>query len=51
MMRSQPFGPDVAIGPMLAAGLTLRHYASFRDCPTLRRCKDRVARETPWFDR
>ena len=35
MMRSQPFGDDWTLGPMLAAGLTLRHYAAFRDCPSL----------------
>jgi D-hydroxyproline dehydrogenase subunit beta len=51
MMRSQPFGPDASIGPMLAGGLTLRHYAAFRDCPGLDALKERVARESPWFDR
>ncbi len=50
MMRSQPFGEEVRIGPMLAAGLTLRHYAAFRSCPTLRVLQDRVARESPWLD-
>lgn len=50
MMRSASRSDDFRIGPMLAAGLTLRHYASFRDCPSLPALKDRVARETPWFD-
>jgi D-hydroxyproline dehydrogenase subunit beta len=49
MMRSQPY--TERLGPMLAAGLTLRHYASFRDCPTLSLLKQRVAAETPEFDR
>lgn len=51
MMRSQPSGPESSIGPMLAGGLTLRHYAAFRDCPGLAAVSERVARESPWFDR
>jgi D-hydroxyproline dehydrogenase subunit beta len=51
MMRSQPYGDEWRIGPMLAAGLTLRHYAAFRNCPTLAALRDRVARESPWLDR
>ena len=35
MMRSQPVGGHWRLGPMLAAGLTLRHYPSFECCPTL----------------
>ena len=35
MMRSQPVGNDWRIGPMLAAGLTLRHYESFQNSPSL----------------
>jgi FAD dependent oxidoreductase TIGR03364 len=51
MMRSQAMGDATRIGPMLAAGLTLRHYAAFRDCPGLGRLKERIAREAPWLDR
>ncbi len=50
MMRSQPFGEESRIGPMLAAGLTLRHYAAFRNCPTLGELRARIARESPWLD-
>ena len=35
MMRSRPMGSHWTLGPMLAAGLTLRHYKSFECCPTL----------------
>ena len=35
MMRSQAYGNRLRLGTMLAAGLTLRHYASFARCPTL----------------
>lgn len=51
MMRSQPVGSRWRLGPMLAAGLTLRHYRSFEGCPTLPALKRRIARESPWFDR
>jgi FAD dependent oxidoreductase TIGR03364 len=51
MMRSQPRHDGWRIGPMLAAGLTLRHYDSFQNSPALATLKQRVARESPWFDR
>jgi FAD dependent oxidoreductase TIGR03364 len=51
MMRSQAYRDDWRIGPMLAAGLTLRHYAAFRVCPSLPRLVDRIAQESPWLDR
>jgi D-hydroxyproline dehydrogenase subunit beta len=51
MMRSQAFPGDWSIGPMLAGGLTLRHYDAFRNCPGLDALRQRVARESPWFDR
>ena len=34
----------------MAAGLTLRHYDSFRNCPSLAAVKQRVAGESPWLD-
>jgi FAD dependent oxidoreductase TIGR03364 len=51
MMRSQPYGDGWRLGPMLAGGLTLRHYASFRDCPTLPALRQRVANEAREYDR
>jgi FAD dependent oxidoreductase TIGR03364 len=39
------------IGPALAAGLTLRHYAAFQACPSLAALTRRIAEESPWFDR
>ncbi len=50
MMRSQAFGDSFRLGPMLAAGLTLRHYKSFEVCPSLAAVRERVTREAPWFD-
>jgi FAD dependent oxidoreductase TIGR03364 len=49
MMRSTPYSAW-RVGPMLAAGLTLRHYKNFQDCPTLPAVRARVARENPQFD-
>jgi FAD dependent oxidoreductase TIGR03364/phosphonatase-like hydrolase len=51
MMRTRPYTDGWRIGPMLAAGLTLRHYASFQGCPTLPELKRRVAAEMPEYDR
>ena len=51
MMRSQSLAGRFRLGPMLAGGLTLRHYKNFADCPTLAAVKSRVARERPEFDR
>jgi FAD dependent oxidoreductase TIGR03364 len=50
MMRTRPVAEGWRLGPMLAGGLTLRHYRSFEECPTLPALRARVARETPWFD-
>ena len=50
MMRSRPY-EDWRLGPMLAGGLTLRHYKNFENCPTLPAVKNRIAQENPEFDR
>jgi FAD dependent oxidoreductase TIGR03364 len=51
MMRSQPYGDRFRVGPMLAAGLTLRHYRSFADCPTLPALARRFDAELPEYGR
>jgi FAD dependent oxidoreductase TIGR03364 len=43
MMRAKSHGEYGRIGPMLAAGLTLAHYKSFQDCPSLPALKKRFA--------
>jgi FAD dependent oxidoreductase TIGR03364 len=50
MMRSEPLSGN-RIGPMLAGGLTLRHYRAFEGLPSLVRLRERVAHEQPPFDR
>jgi FAD dependent oxidoreductase TIGR03364 len=51
MMRSQPFGERFQVGTHLAAGLTLRHYASFANCPTLPALARRLDAELPEYGR
>ncbi|GAB4455577.1 MAG: TIGR03364 family FAD-dependent oxidoreductase [Armatimonadaceae bacterium] len=51
MMRSAPTDAGWKLGPMLAAGLTLRHYRSFEGCPTLPELRRRFATEAPEYDR
>jgi FAD dependent oxidoreductase TIGR03364 len=51
MMRSQGYGDRFRLGVMLAAGLTLRHYRSFADCPTLPALARRLDAELPEYGR
>jgi FAD dependent oxidoreductase TIGR03364 len=51
MMRTGPQPGNWHLGPSLAAGLTLRFYPAFRVCTTLPRLEQRIARETPAYDR
>jgi FAD dependent oxidoreductase TIGR03364 len=50
MMRTEPCAMGWRLGPMLAAGLTLRHYESFGVCSSLPALKARVASEMPEYD-
>ena len=51
MLKTAPQPDGWRLGPMIASGLTLRHYAIFQDCRTLAALKERIARETPELDR
>lgn len=47
MMRTAPQPGGWRLGPMLAGGLTLRHYDAFKICRSLAALKQRIADETP----
>ncbi|WP_029629980.1 TIGR03364 family FAD-dependent oxidoreductase [Zavarzinella formosa] len=47
MMRTAPQPGGHRIGPMLAGGLTLTHYAAFANCLSLPVLKKRIAEEMP----
>lgn len=51
MMRSQPFGDRFQVGTHLAAGLTLRHYGAFAQCPSLPALARRLDAELPDYGR
>jgi FAD dependent oxidoreductase TIGR03364/phosphonatase-like hydrolase len=46
MLRTAP-RLGYRLGSLVAGGLTLRHYESFRNCPSLPRLEERIARELP----
>lgn len=51
MMRTIPQPGSWRIGPMLAAGLTLLHYANFQICSSLAAYRDRIHSEMPDYVR
>ena len=51
MMRTVPQPQGWALGPSLAFGLTFKHYATFQVCSSLQALKERIARETPEFEK
>lgn len=51
MLRTPPQPDGWALGPHLAGGLTLRHYANFERSPSLPALKARIASEAPELDR
>lgn len=51
MMRTVPQPQGWSLGPSLAFGLTFKHYPTFEVCKSLRALKERIARETPDFEK
>jgi FAD dependent oxidoreductase TIGR03364 len=51
MMRTAAQPDAWRLGPALAGGLTLRFYEAFQVCRTLRALKERIAAETPEYER
>jgi FAD dependent oxidoreductase TIGR03364 len=51
MLKTAPQPSGWNLGPHLAGGLTLRHYANFTACKSLVALKARIAAETPELDR
>lgn len=51
MIRTEPIGGGFKLGPILASGLTLRHYRSFDVCPSQAALRARIAAERPELDR
>ncbi|MCA9229921.1 MAG: TIGR03364 family FAD-dependent oxidoreductase [Planctomycetales bacterium] len=51
MLRTRPQPDNWQLGPMIASGLTLRHYPTFAVCDSLFRLKDRIEAESPELNR
>jgi FAD dependent oxidoreductase TIGR03364 len=51
MMRTGPQPRGWRMGPALAAGLTMRFYKSFAQCPSLPALAHRIAESMPKYDR
>ena len=51
MMRTIPQPKSWQLGPNLAAGLTLQHYASFAHCDSLTKLKKRLSTELPLYNK
>ena len=51
MMRTVPQPGSWRLGPMLATGLSLRHYPAFATCPSLTALKRRIAQHYPALER
>jgi D-hydroxyproline dehydrogenase subunit beta len=51
MMRTVPQPNGWLLGPSLAFGLTFKHYPTFQICTSLPALKERIARETPEFEK
>ncbi len=51
MLRTVPQENNLQLGPNLAAGLTLQHYASFAHCKSLVRLKARLARDMAEYNK
>jgi FAD dependent oxidoreductase TIGR03364 len=51
MLRTGPQPNGWLLGPALAAGLTLRFYPAFNVCSTLPELRERIAHETPEYER
>ena len=51
MLRTAPQAGGWDLGPSLAAGLTLRFYPAFNVCDSLAPLRERIAQETPEYDR
>ncbi|MFM9872763.1 MAG: TIGR03364 family FAD-dependent oxidoreductase [Fimbriimonadaceae bacterium] len=47
MLRATPKDPSFKLRTMLAGGLTMSHYASFHDCPSIQILKDFHANQYP----